>query len=117
MGVRSLVWDHPLEEGMASHFSIIAWRTSWTEEFWRATVCRVANSWAMTGNSTAHTHNFINGKLNPSIHLLIHKIGAGNSMLQICATQSVVSREEVVYKLLLVCDELSKERRRGSGDL
>ena len=29
--VRSLAWEDPLEEGMATHSSI-AWRISWTEE-------------------------------------------------------------------------------------
>ena len=29
--VRSLVWEDPLEEGMATHFSILAWRIPWTE--------------------------------------------------------------------------------------
>ena len=30
--VWPLVWDHPLEEGMATHSSILAWRIPWTEE-------------------------------------------------------------------------------------
>ena len=30
--VRSLGWDYPLEEEMATHSSILAWRISWTEE-------------------------------------------------------------------------------------
>ena len=30
--VRSLGWDNPLEEGMATHSSILAWGISWTEE-------------------------------------------------------------------------------------
>ena len=31
--VRSLGWeDDPLEEGMATHSSILAWRIPWTEE-------------------------------------------------------------------------------------
>ena len=30
--VRSLVWEDPLEEGMASHSSILAWIIPWTEE-------------------------------------------------------------------------------------
>ena len=30
--VRSLGWDDPLEEGMATHSSILAWRMQWTEE-------------------------------------------------------------------------------------
>ena len=30
--VRSLGWEDPLEEGMATHSSILAWRSLWTEE-------------------------------------------------------------------------------------
>ena len=30
--VQSLDWDDPLEEGMATHSSILAWRIPWTEE-------------------------------------------------------------------------------------
>ena len=30
--VRSLSWEDPLEEGMAAHSSILAWRFPWTEE-------------------------------------------------------------------------------------
>ena len=30
--VRSLSWEDPLEEGMATHSSILAWRIPWTEE-------------------------------------------------------------------------------------
>ena len=30
--VPSLSWDDPLEEGMATYFSILAWRIPWTEE-------------------------------------------------------------------------------------
>ena len=29
--VRSLSWEDPLEKGMATHSSILAWRISWTE--------------------------------------------------------------------------------------
>ena len=31
-GVRSLGGEDPLEEGMATHSSIFAWRIPWTEE-------------------------------------------------------------------------------------
>ena len=30
--IRSLVWEDPLEKGMATHSSILAWRIPWTEE-------------------------------------------------------------------------------------
>ena len=32
MWVQSLGWEGPLEEGMATHSSILAQRISWTEE-------------------------------------------------------------------------------------
>ena len=37
-------WEDPLEEGMATHSSILAWRILWTEEPWQATVHRVEQS-------------------------------------------------------------------------
>ena len=32
MQVPSLGWEDPLEKGMATHSSILAWRIPWTEE-------------------------------------------------------------------------------------
>ena len=32
MQVRSLAWEDPLQKGMATHSSILAWRIPWTEE-------------------------------------------------------------------------------------
>ena len=32
MPFEPLVWEDPLEEGMATHSSIIAWRMLWAEE-------------------------------------------------------------------------------------
>ena len=32
MWVQSLGWEDPLEEGIAAHSSILAWRIPWTEE-------------------------------------------------------------------------------------
>ena len=31
-GSRFGTWEYPLEEGMATHSSILAWRIPWTEE-------------------------------------------------------------------------------------
>ena len=36
--VRSLGWEDPLEEEMATHFSVLAWEIPWTEDAWQATV-------------------------------------------------------------------------------
>ena len=30
--VRSLGWEDPMEKGMATHSSILAWRIPWTEK-------------------------------------------------------------------------------------
>ena len=32
MRVRSLGWEDPLEKGIATHSSILAWRIPWTEK-------------------------------------------------------------------------------------
>ena len=32
MRVRSLGWEDSLEEGMATHSSVLSWRIPWTEE-------------------------------------------------------------------------------------
>ena len=42
--VPSLVWEDPLEEGMATHSSILAWRILMDRGAWRATVHGVAKS-------------------------------------------------------------------------
>ena len=30
--VQSLIWEDPLEQGMATYSSILAWKIPWTEE-------------------------------------------------------------------------------------
>ena len=42
--VRSLCWEDPLEEGMETHSSILAWRISMDRGAWQATVHGVAKS-------------------------------------------------------------------------
>ena len=43
--VWSLGWEDPLEEGMATHSSILAWRIALGRGATRATVHGVAKSW------------------------------------------------------------------------
>ena len=43
--VRSLGWEDPLEEGMATHFSILAWRIPMDRGACWATVQGVEKSW------------------------------------------------------------------------
>jgi len=42
--VQSLGWEDPLEEDMATHFSIFSWRTPMDRGAWWATVHGVAKS-------------------------------------------------------------------------
>ena len=42
--VRSLGWEDPPEEGMATHSSILAWRIPMDSRAWRAIVDGVAKS-------------------------------------------------------------------------
>ena len=42
--VRSLGWEDPLEEGMATHSSILAWKISMYRGAWPAVVHGVAKS-------------------------------------------------------------------------
>ena len=43
--VQSLSWEDPLEKGMATHSSILAWRIPMDRGGWRATVHAVTKSW------------------------------------------------------------------------
>ena len=43
--VRSLGWEDALEEGMAAHSSILAWRIPMDRGAWRATVRGLTKSW------------------------------------------------------------------------
>ena len=43
--VRSLGWEDPLEEGMATNSSVLAWRIPMDRGAWQAAVHDVAKSW------------------------------------------------------------------------
>ena len=43
--VRFLGWEDPLEEGMATHSSVLAWRIPRDRGAWRAAVHGVVKSW------------------------------------------------------------------------
>ena len=52
--VQSLGWEDPLEEGMTTHSSILAWRIPMDRGAWRATVHRVAESDMTSGLTCTH---------------------------------------------------------------
>ena len=48
--VSSLGWENALDEGMAVHSSILAWRIPTDRGAWWATVHGVTKSWTQLGN-------------------------------------------------------------------
>ena len=55
MQVQSLGWEDPLEEGMAAHSNVLAWRIPWTEESTGLQRVRYAwSDWAHTSPSRLH---------------------------------------------------------------
>ena len=46
----SQVGEDPMEEGMGTHFTILAWRIAWAEESWWATVHGVTKSQTQLSN-------------------------------------------------------------------
>ena len=57
--VRSLLWEDPLEKRMATHSSILAWKTPWIEKpggRWSLGWQRVGHDWS----DLAHIHMYIN---------------------------------------------------------
>ena len=48
--VRSLGWEDPLEKGMATHSSILAWRIPMDKKPWQTTVHGVAKRWTQLSN-------------------------------------------------------------------
>ena len=47
--IRSLGWEDPLEEDMATHSSVLAWRIPMDREAWQATVHGFAKTQTLSG--------------------------------------------------------------------
>ena len=54
--VWSLGWEDPLEESMATHSSILAWKFPWTEEPGRLQSMRLTNGWTQLKWLSIHAH-------------------------------------------------------------
>ena len=59
--VRSLDWKDPLVKGMATHSSILAWRTPWTEEPGWLQFMGLQRVWHDWATEHAHTHCGVTG--------------------------------------------------------
>ena len=53
--VQSLSWKDPLEEDMATHSSILAWRIPTDREAWQAIVHGVAKNRTQMSNTAQHS--------------------------------------------------------------
>ena len=65
--VQSLGWKDPLEKGMATHSSILAWRIPWTEEpgaLQSVGSQRVGHEWATTTNMNISCYSFCSSILD-----------------------------------------------------
>ena len=49
----ALGWEDPLEEGMAIHYSILAWRISMDRGAWWAAIYGVTQSWTCLNDLAA----------------------------------------------------------------
>ena len=56
MWFQSPGWKDPLEEGMATHSSILAWRIPMDGGVWWATVHGLTKSWTRLKHLSTHTH-------------------------------------------------------------
>ena len=76
--VRSLGWEDSLEEGMATHSSVLAWRLLMDRGAWRATAHGVAKSDTTEQLSKAHTVSRLHGEESLSLK---NKIYSGHILL------------------------------------
>ena len=58
-GVRSLGWEDPLEEEMATHSSVLAWKIPVDRGAWQAIVHRVTKSWTQLSDQYFHYFSWI----------------------------------------------------------
>ena len=54
---QSLGWEDPLEEEMATHSNILAWKNPMDRRAWRATVHGVAKSQTLLKQLSTHTQD------------------------------------------------------------
>ena len=58
---QSLGWEDPLEEGMATHSSILAWRLPIDRGAWKATVHAFAKGWTRLKQPCMHAQTWAVG--------------------------------------------------------
>ena len=89
MQVPSLGWKDPLEEGMATHSSILAWRIPWTEEpgglqFMKSQI--VGHDWSDLASMPVPTRNISLGQTKSHLKVSNQLLKPGTSAL--CAARA-----------------------------
>ena len=80
MQFQSLCWEDPLEEGMATQSSILAWKISWTEELGRLQSIRKKSDI----RAIEHTHTHI-------VLIIYYYIANYPKVYQLEASVSIIS--------------------------
>ena len=70
MQVQPQGWEDPLEKGMTTHFSVLAWEIPWTGEPTQGLVHRVTKSRTRLKRQSMHTHTHT----HTHTHLLADRI-------------------------------------------
>ena len=79
--VWSLGWEDPMEEDMATHSSILAWRIPWTEEIGRLWSTGSQKSWPWLKQLRKHIHMSSCKKKN------LIEIGVWDAFLKVVTTE------------------------------
>ena len=69
--VLSLGWEDPLEEGMATYSSTLAWRIPWTEEPGGLQSMELQKSWIWQSDTHTHTHTHTNPHTHTQKYVLL----------------------------------------------
>ena len=97
MWVWSLGQEDPLEEGMATYSSILAWRISWTEEpgrLWPTGSHRIRHDWSNLKCTPAHAQWNCTTQIETWTHCLFIEITHLVSELNEAQALYVLSQEE-----------------------
>ena len=83
--VQSLGWKDPLEEGMATHSSILAWRLPWTEDPGRLQSMG-SQSWIRLKQLGMHAHSLRFSWEKPSLtpYKTDHPAVCSSSIVHLC---------------------------------
>ena len=80
---RSLSWKDPLEKGMATHSSILAWRIPLDRGAWRATVHGITKSQTQLSDFHSLTYALLWGKSQYDIYIINEDQTQKNDFLSI----------------------------------